>query len=104
MTNVPDNKKVKLLDESRKDILWWSMYLDKFNGINMLVNDDPIPLSLEQLLDRPFDVCAGDATPTGGGAWHGQEYWSQELQASLQGAQLPIHILEFWVMIVSAKH
>ena len=103
ITNIPDNKKVKLLDETKKDILWWSQYLDKFNGINMLVNDDPIPLSFEQLLDSPFDVCAGDATPTGGGAWHGNEYWSEELPKFLQDPNIPIHIKEFWVLIVSSK-
>ena len=103
ITNIPDNKKVKLLDETKKDILWWSQYLDKFNGINMLVNDDPIPLSFEQLLDSPFEVCAGDATPTGGGAWHGNEYWSEELPKFLQDPNIPIHIKEFWVLIVSSK-
>ena len=103
ITSIPDNKKVKLLDESKKDILWWSEYLDRFNGINMLVNDDPIPLSLEQLLDSPYEVCAGDATPTGGGAWHGNEYWSEELPRILQDPSIPIHLKEFWVMIVSSK-
>ena len=103
ITLVPDNKKVKLLDESRKDILWWSEYLERFNGINMMVNEDPIPLSLEQLMDSPFEVCAGDATPTGGGAWHGNEYWSEQLPKFLQDPQVPIHLKEFWVMIVSSK-
>ena len=103
ISSVPDNKKVKLLDESRKDILWWAEYLDRFNGVNMIVNEEPIPLSLEQLLDTPFEVCAGDATPTGGGAWHGNEYWSEELPIFLQDPQIPIHLKEFWVMIVSSR-
>ena len=100
---LPDHKKVKLLDESRKDILWWAEYLEKFNGINIIVNDDPIPLSFEQLLDSPFDICAGDATPTGGGAWHGNEYWSQKLPEYLQDPRIPIHLKEFWVLVVSCK-
>ena len=41
--------------------------MDKFNGISMIVNDDPIPLTYHQLLDSPHNICAGDATPTGGG-------------------------------------
>ena len=84
ISGIPDHKKVKLLDESRKDIMWWAEYLEKFNGINLIINDDPIPLSYEQLLDSPFDICAGDATPTGGGAWHGEEYWSEMLSKLLQ--------------------
>ena len=103
MGGIADNKKVKLLDESRKDILWWAEYLEKFNGINMIVNEDNIPLTYHQLLDNPFDICAGDATPTGGGAWHGNEYWSQALPHHLQDPQIPIHLKEFWVLVVSAK-
>ena len=69
----------------------------------MIVNDDPIPLSLEQLLDEPHKVYAGDATPTGGGAWHGKQYWCGPLPISLQDTKIPIHLKEFWVLIVSAK-
>ena len=100
---IPDHKKVKLLDESRKDILWWAEYLDKFNGINMIVNVDPIPFTYEQLLDTPYEICAGEATPTGAGAWHGNEYWSTQLPHHLQDPLIPIHLKEFWVMVVSAK-
>ena len=103
MTNIKDYKKVKLMDESRKDILWWSRFLEVFNGINMIVNEEPIPLSLEQLLDDPHGLCAGDATPTGGGAWHGREYWCGALPLHLQDPSIPIHIKEFWILIVSAK-
>ena len=103
VSNLKDGKKVKLTDESRKDILWWSQYLEKFNGINMMVNEDPIPLSFQQLLDDPHAICAGDATPTGGGAWHGREYWCRNLPDHLLDTKIPIHIKEFWVMIVSAK-
>ena len=103
ITYLKDNQKVKLTDESRKDILWWRTYLDRFNGISMIVNDDPIPLTLTQLLDTPFDIYAGDATPTGGGGWHGDEYWSEELPNHLKDPQIPIHLKEFWVLIVSAK-
>ena len=103
LTYQKESMKVKLTEESRKDILWWGTYLDKFNGISMIVNDDPIPLSFDQLLDSPHDICAGDATPTGGGAWHGKEYWCGDLPEHLKDPQLPIHIKEFWVMIVSAK-
>lgn len=103
MTNLKDGKKVKLTEESRKDILWWKQYLDTFNGISMIVNEDPIPLSLEQLLDTPHEVYAGDATPTGGGAFYDHEYWCRMLPHDLQDPQIPIHLKEFWVMIVSAK-
>ena len=69
----------------------------------MIINEEPIPLSYEQLLDKPHDIMAGDATPTGGGAWHGSEYWSNPLPLHLQDPQIPIHQKEFWVKIVAAK-
>ena len=96
-----DHEKVRLEDQSRKDLLWWSKFLRTFNGVSMIVNEDAIPLSLEQLLDTPEKVCAGDSTPTGIGAWHSWEYWSQLVPQHLLG--LPIHILEFWAVIVSCK-
>ena len=103
VAKVNDHKKVKFSQESRKDIRWWSQYLEAFNGISMIINEDPIPLAYEQLLDKPHDIMAGDATPTGGGAWHGTEYWSEPLPKHLQDPQIPIHIKEFWVLIVAAK-
>ena len=103
ISKVHDKKKIKFSEESRKDIRWWNRYLEDFNGISMIVNEDPIPLSYEQLLDAPHEIMAGDATPTGGGAWHGDEYWSDHLPHHLQDPQLPIHLKEFWVLIVAAK-
>lgn len=101
MAGKRDHEKVRLGDQSRKDLLWWSRFLRTFNGVSMILNEDVIPLSLEQLLDTPEKVCAGDSTPTGIGAWHDDEYWSQLVPDHLRG--LPIHILEFWAVIVSCK-
>lgn len=94
-----DHVKIKLEEQSRRDLLWWSEFLKSFNGVTMIMNEEAIPLTLEQLLDTPEKVCAGDATLSGMGAWHNSEYWSQLTPAHLLG--LPIHILEFWVIIVS---
>ena len=103
MAAKPDNKKVKLWDETRKDITWWATYMEHYNGVEVIANEDPIQLSYEQLLDKPHDICAGDATPVGGGAWHGYEYWCGLLPLVLQDPQTPIHVKEFWVLIISAK-
>ena len=103
MAGQPDNKKVKLLPETKKDIRWWANFLDHYNGIEMITNEDPIQLSYQQLLESPHEICAGDATPTGAGAWHGYEYWCGPLPEHLQDPQIPIHIKEFWTLIVSTK-
>ena len=65
MSNMGENKKVRLSDNSRKDLKWWSRYLEHFNGITMIIEEDPFTLELSQMLDRPHDVYAGDATPMG---------------------------------------
>ena len=48
-------------------------------------------------------MCAGDATPQGGGAWHGEEYWCGGLPTWLCDPLIPIHVKEFLILIVSAK-
>ena len=103
LSKVHDGKKVTFSDESKKDVRWWAEYLEHFNGVTMIVNEDPIMLSYEQLLDYPYSVCAGDATPSGAGAWYGTEYWCGDLPEWLLDPAIPIHLKEFWTIIVSAK-
>ena len=103
MGNSKDTFKVKLNDESRKDLKWWERYLDHFNGIQLIVDEDPFLLNLDQMMDRPADLCAGDATPTGAGAWHDKFFWSRELPDLLKDPKTPIHLKEFWAVIVSAR-
>lgn len=101
MSSTKDHVKVKLEEQSRRDLLWWSRFLRTYNGVSMIMNEEAIPLTLEQLIDTPDKVCAGDSTPSGLGAWHSREYWSQLVPSHLRG--FPIHILEFWAVIVSCK-
>ena len=103
MSGKSDNIKMKLSEDCRKDLLWWRCFLAEYNGITMIERDDAIKLSLPQLLDTPYKVCAGDATLTAGGAWHDQSYWSRKFPLSLQDSQIPVHIKEFLVVIVSTK-
>ena len=101
MSGLKDTVKVILEDESRKDLLWWSRFLRTYNGVSMILVEEALPLTLEQMLDTPETVCAGDATPTGAGAWYNAEYWSRKIPDFLLGS--PIHVLEFWALIVSAR-
>ena len=101
MSGLKDNVKVKIEEQARKDLLWWSQFLRTYNGITMIINEEVIPLTLKQMMDTPEKVCAGDATPTGAGAWHNKEYWSRRIPDNLLGS--PIHVLEFWAVIVSSR-
>ena len=103
MSGKPENQKVHLTDDCRKDLLWWRMFLKEYNGISMIENDKAIELTLHQQLDMPFAVCAGDATLCGGGAWHGTSYWSRHFPVLLCDTKIPVHVKEFLVVIVSAR-
>ena len=102
MHKLGDNKKAPLSDECRQDIKWWDRYLRRFNGCELLYPTDPLDLSLDQLLDSSAMVNCGDAQPMGGGSYFGNEYWSRQFPKWLQDPKLPIHLKEFWVVVVSA--
>ena len=102
MHTMSDNKKVPLLEDCRSDISWWSRYLSRFSGVECMYEDDPIDLSLNQLLETSAMVNCGDAQPMGGGAYYSTEYWSRAFPRWLQDPSIGIHIKEFWVVLVSA--
>ena len=68
----------------------------------MIYNDDPILLSLEQLLDCGAEVNCGDAQMWGGGAYYADQYWSRPFPDWLKDSTIPIHLKEFWVVVASA--
>ena len=102
MHNLADHKKTKLSSGCKRDIAWWDRYLRRFNGIEMLYNTDPLGLDLDQLLDTDAAVNCGDAQMLGGGSYFGSEYWSRAFPDWLQDKSVPIHLKEFWVVLVSA--
>ena len=102
MHHVPDNKKLPLSDDCRLDIKWWARYLRRFNGVACMYPDEPMDLTLDQLLDTSALVNCGDAQPMGGGAYFGNEYWSRPFPDWLQDTTNDIHVKEFWVALVSA--
>ena len=103
MHPLPYNKKQALSDGCREDISWWHRYLRRFNGVELLYETDPLlGLTLDQLLDTGAYVNCGDAQPTGGGSYFGTEYWTRSFPEWLCQDTIPIHVKEFWVVLVSA--
>ena len=45
MASMGQSSKVKFTQEARKDILWWSRYMATFNGVQMIINEDPLMLA-----------------------------------------------------------
>ena len=101
MYNLPDNKKVTLNEQSKLDISWWHRYVRRFNGVELMYKDDPLDLTLDQLLDTSAKVNCGDAQLWGGGSYYGDEYWSRPFPAWLQSPDTPIHLKEFYVVLAS---
>ena len=97
----PDYRSHRISEGCKEDIQWWARYVRRFNGTELLYPEEPLDLPLEAMLQQDSIVYCGDAQPCGGGAFCGQEYWSQAFPLWLQDDTIPIHIKEFHVLIAA---
>ena len=102
MHTLPDQKRTNLSIGCIQDIEWRNRYSRRFNGIEILYPTDPLDLPLSKLLDTCSMANCGDGQPYGGGAYFGTEYWSRRFPDWLLDKSTPIHLKEFWVVVVSA--
>ena len=100
--HYPDHKNVPIPDDCQEDLRWWSRYIRRFNGVELMYSETIHDLQLDELLKLGAIVVCGDAQPLGGGAYFLDEYWSSSFPPWLLDSQIPIHIKEFWVVIASA--
>ena len=86
-------QKKTLSHDVKKDLLWWKKFLDVFNGVEILV-----PQTV-------YCNVLGDATLSGAGAWNEMqgEFWSRRFPFSMQSPDVPIHLKEFYTLIISVK-
>ena len=86
-------QKTTLSLDIRKDFLWWTSFLDVFNGVELLIPN------------TVYCNILGDATLAGGGAWNEmeKEYISRRFPFHLQSPTIYIHLKEFWMVILAAK-
>ena len=91
-TLAEQHQKLTITSEMKLDILWWYTYIREFNGVSFIIN--PTLIS---------GTYAGDACKAGGGGYHGSQYWSRPFPDSMQGDQPPIHLKEFWVLLISLR-
>ena len=100
--HIPDNKSLILPEDCKEDIKWWYRHVRRFNGVELLFSEEPLPGSVNELISSNANVCCGDAQLNGGGAYFRDEFWSREFPPWLIGNEVPIHLKEFWVVIASA--
>ena len=89
-TMAEQHHKMVLTSEMLLDVVWWYTYIKDFNGVSFIINPLKITLSY-----------AGDACKAGGGAFFDSEYWSRPLPDSMLGDDPPIHLKEFYVLLIS---
>ena len=86
-------QKTTLSKDIKKDLLWWKLFLDVFNGVELLV--------------PPTVACnvLGDATLSGGGAWDEANglFWSRKFPFLMQSPDIRIHLKEFITLIISVR-
>ena len=99
--NEPDHKTYPLTADCKQDIQWWARYVRRFNGTELLYPEEPLNLTLDDMLSTNSVVYCGDAQPLGGGAFCGHEYWAQAFPTWLREERIPIHVKEFQVLIAS---
>ena len=102
LADTPDHQTRPLPSECTEDIKWWHRYIRRFNGVELLYQEEPLSLPLEDLLSCGTYVNYGDAQPTAGGGFFADEYWSRQFPPWLSDSNIPIHIKEFWVLVASA--
>ena len=79
----------------RKDLLWWSTFLDLFNGTSF------IPRTF--LWSSPDQVLASDSCLTGCGGHTPSGYFHCPFPSSILEQNLPIHCLELLAVLLSLK-
>ena len=73
-----------------------------FNGVELIYPDDPLLINLEDALELDLMVNCGDAQMWGGGSYFRDEYWSRPFPVWLRSHEFPIHLKEFFAVLVSA--
>ena len=92
MSDALPYHKLSLSDEMKLDIQWWLLYMRSFNGMDFIINPGIIKFSYK-----------GDACLEGGGGYHLDEYWSRTLPDWMRAKSVPIHLKEYWVLLISIK-
>jgi hypothetical protein len=89
-----DRKEVKLAESFRKDLKWWSMFMDDFNGTSF------IPAAIWTEPDVTF---ATDSCLSGCGGVCGKQYFHSAFPDEIKSQDLPIHQLEMLAVLVGVR-
>ena len=85
---------ISLSDDFRKDLVWWATFLDKYNGVSMMMVEE---------WGAPDEVLATDACLVGAGGWCRGEYFHTEFSSDVICRAKHINGLELLTVIVACK-
>ena len=68
IAKIPEGSITKITQEVRKDLYWWKVFLQKYNGVSMLWLEE----------SRGAHAFTTDATLEGIGGLYGQEYFMEK--------------------------
>ena len=94
LRSIPENGKVKLTEEVKKDIRWWLKFMPTYNGVSMMP---------WQQWSEPDEVLSTDACLTGCGAWVFDEFFHCQFPRTIAERELHINELEMLTIVVALK-
>ena len=94
LRDMTRKKVIKLSSAFRKDLRWWSLFMEKFNGVAF------IPPSV---WDEPDVTFSTDSCLKGCGGICGVEYFHTIFPSFIQAQGLPIHKLEMLAVLIGVR-
>ena len=94
LRSVSDGKQFKISGAFRKDLRWWSKFIDIFNGVSYIP-----PL----LWAEPDVTFSTDSCLTGCGGIRCHEYFHASFPTFIRDQKLPIHKLEMLAVLVGVR-
>ena len=94
LRSMKEKKSIKLSASFQKDLKWWAMFIEKYNGVSF------IPASIWTEPDVTF---ATDSCLVGCGGFCDGEYFHASFPDSIKQQQLPIHCLEMLTVLIGVR-
>ena len=88
------SNRIKLSDEFRKDLKWWSLFMDTFNGVALIPAMSWVEPDVSMATDSCLEGCGGICT---------DQYFHSVFPEFIKREGLPIHKLEFLAILIGAR-
>ena len=94
LRSIKDKKSISLSDSFRKDLKWWSMFMDTYNGVSFLPSS---------IWTEPDVTLATDSCLLGCGGICLDEYFHTGFPHHIDDQGLPIHCKEMLAVLIAVR-